>query len=414
MSKTKIFISAYACEPNMGTEIGVGWHWVLEMSRYYELWVLTRESNRKHIEDWMAQSKETYDIYFVYFDLPRTLRFWKKGLRGVRIYYTIWMTLTEPIVKKTMQENNIHIYHLLTYGNSLWKASRYGIKQVFIWGPTGGVDSIPAEYSRHYASRARLIELVRRTVVKTLPLNPGFQRRCRNADLIFCKSRYMYEAIPETYRTKAEIFTDVAAEMSLEPCPCEKDRGGVTRYIAVGRLDAWRGFDLLIEASGRAAALGLCFHLDILGEGKDRKRLEKLIEKLNLSSTVTLHGQVPIERYYQAMREADVVVNPCLKEGAVTAAFDALALAKPFIGIDTGGYTRYFAPEYSIIIPRKSREKTIFLLEQALLSAAEPSVRSSMQAAAVKVREQFSWKKKGEQIHLEIERMLSGKEQGRL
>ena len=42
--KLKIFVSAYACEPGMGSEIGVGWHWVLEMSKYFELWVLTRES----------------------------------------------------------------------------------------------------------------------------------------------------------------------------------------------------------------------------------------------------------------------------------------------------------------------------------------------------------------------------------
>ena len=50
----KIFVSAYACEPNLGSEIGVGWHWVLEMSKYFELWVLTRESNRKNIEPWIA------------------------------------------------------------------------------------------------------------------------------------------------------------------------------------------------------------------------------------------------------------------------------------------------------------------------------------------------------------------------
>ena len=51
--RLKIFVSAYACEPNLGSEIGVGWHWVLEMSKYFELWVLTRESNRHTIEPWI-------------------------------------------------------------------------------------------------------------------------------------------------------------------------------------------------------------------------------------------------------------------------------------------------------------------------------------------------------------------------
>ena len=51
--RLKIFVSAYACEPHLGSEIGVGWHWVLEMSKYFELWVLTRESNRHTIEPWI-------------------------------------------------------------------------------------------------------------------------------------------------------------------------------------------------------------------------------------------------------------------------------------------------------------------------------------------------------------------------
>ena len=84
--KPKIFVSAYACEPGLGSEIGVGWHWVLEMSKHFELWVLTRESNRGTIEPWIAAHPEFAGIHFLYFDLPKWSRFWKKGLRGVRTH----------------------------------------------------------------------------------------------------------------------------------------------------------------------------------------------------------------------------------------------------------------------------------------------------------------------------------------
>lgn len=111
MSKQKIFISAYACEPGLGSEIGVGWHWVLEMSKYFELWVLTRRSNQHTIEPWIAEHPKYSHIHFLYFDLPKWARFWKKGLRGVRTYYNIWQWLTNSIVRRTMKENNIHIFH---------------------------------------------------------------------------------------------------------------------------------------------------------------------------------------------------------------------------------------------------------------------------------------------------------------
>ena len=38
----KILISAYACEPNRGSEPGVGWHTVWELAKNLEVWVLTR------------------------------------------------------------------------------------------------------------------------------------------------------------------------------------------------------------------------------------------------------------------------------------------------------------------------------------------------------------------------------------
>ena len=84
--RLKIFVSSYACEPNLGSEIGVGWHWVLEMNKYFELWVLTRQSNKKHIEDWLKENPQEHEIHWLYYDTPYWMRWWKKGLRGVRLY----------------------------------------------------------------------------------------------------------------------------------------------------------------------------------------------------------------------------------------------------------------------------------------------------------------------------------------
>ena len=119
MNKLKIFVSAYACEPGLGSEIGVGWHWVLEMSKYFELWVLTRKSNQSSIEPWITKYPEYNHIHFLYYDWPKWARFWKKGLRGVRTYYNIWQYCTNDIVKRTMQENAHHHRH-----HQLWHPDR--------------------------------------------------------------------------------------------------------------------------------------------------------------------------------------------------------------------------------------------------------------------------------------------------
>jgi glycosyltransferase involved in cell wall biosynthesis len=404
-SKLKIFVSAYACEPNLGSEIGVGWHWVLEMSKYFDLWVLTRKSNQSTIEKWLSKHPIQNKIHFLYFDLPKKLRFWKKGLRGVRTYYTIWLWCTNAIVKRTMRKNNIKLFHHLTYGNALLPVSSFGQKQFFVWGPIGGVDSIPYDYSKHYSSKSRIIESIRRLMVKTLALNLGFNQRCKNAQLIFCKSQSIYEQIPKKYRHKAMLFTDVAVEpkdVTKFVAPTLKKDSSAIKYLSVGRLDAWRGFDLLIEAFSGAVKQNSQIQLEILGKGSDKKRLKAIIQQLDINSHVTMTGQVSMEEYYSKLANCDVVVNPCLKEGAVTTAFDSLSFGKPLIGIDTGGYTQYFKDDYSIIIPRNSRIEVVNNLTAAILELTNNELRKQFSLKSLDVSRFNTWENKGQKIYKAI------------
>lgn len=395
--KEKIFISAYACEPGLGSEIGVGWHWVLEMSKYFDLWVLTRESNRLSIEPWIAKHPEIAHIHWLYFDLPKWARFWKKGLRGVRTYYNIWQLCTNSLVRRTMQENNIKVFHHLTYGNVLWKVSSYGQRQVFIWGPVGGLETIPAEFSRHYSWRSRIIEGIRRLSVKMLPLNRGFLARCSRADLILCKTEITRNLIPAQYRNKAVLFTDVAVDSTTQKFQ-NMTENGVTRFLVVGRLDAWRGFDLAIEAMADAVKKNPRIHLTILGKGNDETRLRKLVAQRGLNEWLTFAGSVSMKEYQRMMAETDAVINPSLKEGAVTVSFDTLAMGKPLICLDTTGYTRYFSNDYAVVIPRCNRKKVIADLTTAILRLTDADVRRQLGEKAILAGKEFTWEHHGKEI----------------
>ena len=396
--KTKIFVSAYACEPGLGSEIGVGWHWVLEMSKHFELWVLTRESNRHTIEPWIAQHPEFGGIHFLYFDLPKWARFWKKGLRGVRTYYNIWQVCTNRIVKHTMQENDIKVFHHLTYGNVLWKVSSYGQKQFFVWGPVGGLETIPAEYSSHYARKSRMIEWVRRLTIKALPINFGFKERCRNADLMLCKTEITRDLIQAGERDKAVLFTDVAVEKQPFVTETSSKESDVIEFITVGRLDAWRGFDLAIEAFARAAMTHKNMHLTIVGKGADKSRLKELAKQLGVKEAVTFTGKVTMDEYYRLLSTADVVVNASLKEGAVTVSFDSMAMGKPLICLDTTGYTRYFSNEYALVIPRTGREEVIANLAAAMERMTDARERKSIGEKARNAGAQFTWEARGKEF----------------
>lgn len=395
----KIFVSAYACEPGLGSEIGVGWHWILEMSRYFEIWVLTRKSNKHTIDRWLRDNPYHANIHFLYFDLPKWTRFWKKGLRGVHLYYYLWQRCCNSIVKQTMQENGIEIFHHLTYGNALWGVSSYGQKQCFIWGPIGGLETIPAEFTRHYGYKSRLIEWVRRILVYSVGLNIDFKSRCRNANLILCKTAITQSLIPPLCREKSILFTDVAAEETDWEFEKIQKEVGTTNFLTVGRLDAWRGFDLIIEAFSKVVTINPDVHLTIIGEGIDKKRLSKLIYERKLESWVTMVGKVDRCRYIEALKGTDVVINASLKEGGVTVAFDSLSNGKPLVCIDTTGYTRTLTNNYSVLISRDHRPEIIENLTGVMLQLTDRITRVTIGINALQASTRYTWEKYGREIH---------------
>lgn len=429
--RKKIFVSAYACEPDLGSEVGVGWHWVLEMSKRFDLWVLTRQSNRRAIENWRrrvlqnseptldANSEAAKNIHFLYYDLPRWARWWKKGRRGVHLYYTLWQTFSNSIVRETMRREGIEIFHHLTYGNVLWKVSSFGQKSpYFIWGPVGGLETIPEQYTRFYSFKSRLQEGIRRMLVRSIPFNLGFKNRCRDASLILCKTDITRHCIPAKYREKAVLFTDVAVEKMESILPPKEEVSSEKEqvdFLTVGRLEGWRGFDLVLEAFAKAkfnAQLRTMagerlksMHLTLMGGGPDAKKLQSHACSLGLTQDdVTFTGRVPMSVYRQFIAGSDVVVNASLKEGAVTVSFDSLSLGKPLICLDTTGYTRYFDEDYSVLIPRleegreRSREEVIASLADAMLRLMDDDLRVKLGQNAHKVGEKFSWDYHGNEI----------------
>ena len=56
----------------------------------------------------------------------------------------------------------------------------------------------------------------------------------------------------------------------------------------------------------------------------DKNRLMNLISKLNMTRHIKMLGRVNQIRCNTLINDSDVFLNPCLKEGAVTTAFDSI------------------------------------------------------------------------------------------
>lgn len=107
---------------------------------------------------------------------------------------------------------------------------------------------------------------------------------------------------------------------------------------AVGRLSDEKGFDVLIRAIHALVKRGLDVNLVIVGEGEERKNLERLAGELHLGGRVRLPGwQSDVRPYFEAM---DVFALSSLREGLPNVLLEAMALEVPVVSTRVAGVPR--------------------------------------------------------------------------
>jgi colanic acid/amylovoran biosynthesis glycosyltransferase len=190
--------------------------------------------------------------------------------------------------------------------------------------------------------------------------------------------------------------------------PQARDR---LNLLAVGRLHAVKNHAFLVRACAELAARGVPFECSIAGEGPERRRLEALIRKLELSEQVCLLGHIPREQMASLYDRADVVVLTSRSEGIPLVLMEAMAsgkivLAPEITGIPEliiGGKTGFLYKAGSlghflgrVLLVRSLMFQETSLDQTQLISNSSSVVRQLAwvrHAARVHVRQNFDRKK---------------------
>lgn len=102
--------------------------------------------------------------------------------------------------------------------------------------------------------------------------------------------------------------------------------------IAVGRLDAQKRFDRLINIWTRIAKSHPDWHLNIYGQGTDWDKLQKQIENCGCNEYITLHG--PDQNIKQKYLESSIFCMTSAYEGLPMTLLEATGLGLPAICYD--------------------------------------------------------------------------------
>ena len=397
----KVLLSAYACEPGRGSEPGVGWRWTKQIARFAEVWVITRANNREAIEKALKEAPLP-NVHWVYFDLPRWARFWKKGQRGIHLYYYLWQIGIYPVARRLHREVRFDLAHHVTFVNYWMPSFLAWLPVPFIWGPVGGGESAPQAFYKTFSWRGKLYERLR-DLARWLGEHDPFTRiTAKKAALALATTPETAARLKRLGAPRVEILSQVALsdeEISLLG-NLPPRAGNPFRLLSLGRLLHWKGFHLGLQAFARFVRDFPESEYWLIGNGPERRNLERLAQRLGVAEKVRFWGALPREEALGKLAEVEVLVHPSLHDSGGWACVEAMAAGRPVICLDLGGPALQVTEETGFKIPAHTPEQAVAEMAEAMRRLAmDGTLRQYMgEAARRQVREAFSWERKGEEI----------------
>ncbi len=336
--RLKVLISAYACEPNKGSEPGVGWNFVTTMAKYHDLTVLTRSNNKKIIAEYL--NNKPVHIAFVYHDLPKWASWWKKGNRGIQLYYYLWQLTAIPIVKRCHRKSKFDLCQHVTFVKYWVPSCLAWLGIPFIWGPVGGGDSTAKGFLKGAGLKGIIYELARNFTRKIAVIDPLLRFTAKSCSMNISVTKKTLECVKKLNRNiNSKLMTQVGITSEelkkIDETIADKKTSDDTIFLFAGNLLFLKGIHLGISAFAKCKYKDSQFW--IVGDGPERKMLEQLARGKNIDSRVHFLGNRTRDEVWKLMKSADIIVHPSLHDSGGFVPVEAMACRRPIICLDTAG-----------------------------------------------------------------------------
>jgi glycosyltransferase involved in cell wall biosynthesis len=406
----RILLSAYSCDPQRGSEPGVGWNVVQQAARFHDVWVLTHNEGREGIIAALAK-QQIPNVHVSFVDFPPWALFWKKDRRGQRLHYYLWQLAAFFKARALHRRVGFDLIHHVTFVQYAVPSYMALLPVSFLWGPVGGGESTPPALWWSLSPRGKIFEVLRMLARKMGEFDPFVRMTALRASIGLAttpetQSRLQalgcrhVSVVPAVGLGKDEIQT-------LSKIPAR--RGGKFRVLSVGRLMHFKGCHLGLRAFAKFKRQFPDCEYWLVGDGPEKKRLQNLARALHIEDAVKFRGNIPRDEVLETLADCDVLLHPCLHDSGGWASLEAMAAGRPVICLDVGGPALQVTNETGIKVKADSIDGAVKGLANAITQlASDPDLRIRMgNASRRRVEEHFAWHRKGEYMSMIYENILS-------
>ena len=165
--------------------------------------------------------------------------------------------------------------------------------------------------------------------------------------------------------------------------------------LSVSHLIKTKGIDLNLNAISKLKSKYSNIIYLIIGKGKEKKKLKKLVSELNLQDRVIFVGVVSHYKVMEYMASCDIFSLPSWNEGFGIVYLEAMAQSKPVIGCQGEGIEDFVEhAKTGLLVKPKDVDSLVGVLDFLLSSPDE--ARAIGKRARKLVLENYTWEKNAE------------------
>jgi glycosyltransferase involved in cell wall biosynthesis len=238
---------------------------------------------------------------------------------GTFLLSGLWHSLFQV---REFKPDIVHIFFGIPDGPIGWVLKRfYGLPYLI---SLRGAD-VPSEEVKRFAKHYRI-------------LRPFVRWLWRDADALVAVSNGLREY---AFETTPDLPIDVipnAIELSVFTPPRHRHHDGPVRLLFVGRFNAFKNVETLLEAVSCLKEMGVNnFELQLIGDGERRSNLERLAVEKELTRCVKFLGWVNRTAIVDRYRQADLFVTATTWEGMPNTVLEGMACGLPVVATRASG-----------------------------------------------------------------------------
>lgn len=189
---------------------------------------------------------------------------------------------------------------------------------------------------------------------------------CKGLDKFVLVSKSLKEFYEDRFQEEKINCKCVFIPNTINYIPNEVNKLNNNNLVSVGRLSSEKGFLDLIEVFKIAQEKNPKLHLDIVGDGTERKKIEKKIKEYNLSKKITLHGFLDNSLVHEILSKSSLYVMTSITESFGIVLIEAMSHGLPCIAFDSAEGAIDLIKDKELLIKNRDINKMALKINELL------------------------------------------------